>query len=580
MSLWFIKNSLEDARKLKDQTGLTLLESIILANRGIKTRQEAEDYFKGGLDLLNDPFLFNQMPICVDYIFNVLSSQGHIRVIGDYDQDGVSSTVILVKALRKLAEEMGFDPFLSVSYAIPDRVSDGYGINERLIDKAIEEACDLIITCDNGIGAFDALDYAYEKQVPVIVTDHHQILEKDGQEVIPKCEAFLNPHSKDSGYPFEDLCGAGVALKLIQALFVEAGKAKEEIRPYLAYAAMGTICDLVPLQKENRVIVAEGLRVMNENPDPGLKALLEANSWSGEVSSYTIGFIIGPCINASGRLMSASLGVELFLETDPEYIYSYAKELTRLNEERKTMTSKGVEEGLEKAGMIIKDGPVLAIYLEGVHESICGLIAGRIKEHFNRPSLVFTDAQSEDAMGLLKGSGRSIEAYNMFEKLNSHREDYVAFGGHAMACGMTIKKEDFQKLVDIWNKEADLSQEDFKKQIMLDAPLSIDKIGKRIMDFLDRMPPFGVENPKPVFGDKDLNIISMRLVGRNKNVLQIQLEKNGIKIQGVMFNVDEKIKDLEGKQNFTADICYQPEWNVYMERKNLQLIIKDIRFKL
>lgn len=579
MSLWFIKNSLEQAGKLKDLTGLTLLESIILANRGISSKEEAVDYFKGGIDLLNDPFLFKQMPICVDYIFNVLSSQGHIRVIGDYDQDGVSSTVILVKALRKLAEEMGFDPFLSVSYAIPDRVSDGYGINERLIDKAIEEGCDLLLTCDNGIAAFDALDHAYEKQIPVIVTDHHQILEKDGLEVIPKCEAFLNPHSKDSGYPFEDLCGAGVALKLVQALFAEAGKDKEEIKPYLAYAAMGTICDLVPLQKENRIIVSEGLKVMNTNPDPGLKALLEANSWDKEVSAYTIGFIIGPCINASGRLMSASLGVELFLEKDPEYISSYAKELTRLNEERKRMTSKGVEEGLEKAAMLIKDGPILAVYLEGVHESICGLIAGRIKEHFNRPSLVFTDAQSEDAKDLLKGSGRSIESYNMFDKLNAHRDDYVAFGGHAMACGMTIKKEDFKRLTEIWNREAGLTQEDFKKQIILDAPLPIDKIGKKIMDFLDRMPPFGVENTKPIFGDKDLNVISTRLVGRNKNVLQIQLEKNGTRLQGVMFNAEEKLSELENNGNIAADICYQPEWNVFMDRKNLQLIIKDIRFK-
>lgn len=597
MADWYIKNMRREAKALKEATGMSSLASILLANRGIRTFEEAKNYLDPQASGLHNPYDFVQMEAAVGAIMETLSVGQPIRIVGDYDQDGVAATTILVKGLRALAAEMGLDPYLSVSYAIPDRLTDGYGINKRLIDQAKEEGVGLIITCDNGIAAFDALDHAHALGIPVIITDHHQIPEELGEdgeviEKVPSCLAFLNPHSKNSGYPFPDLCGAGVAFKLIQAIYKELGEGMDRLRPLLAYASLGTICDLVPLQGENRILAKLGLEVLNEKPDPGISALLRHNSWDKEVDTYVVGFIIGPCINSSGRLMTARLGVELFLEEDTETIDAYAAELVALNNERKEMTRTGTERAMELVRSQGSLDDVLVLYLPDVHESLCGLIAGRIKEAFYRPTLVFTDAEEQgEGETLLKGSGRSIEAYDIYLALRAHHEDYVAFGGHAMACGMTIRKKDLDRLREIWNREADLSPEALRPKIALDASLPLPMIQAPVMRILDHMAPFGVNNPKPVFGAKNLSARQFRLVGKNKNVLQVRFEDKGTFVNAVLFQADEKLKELsdqapegtidgllEGKDLPLAfDICYQPGWNEFRGKKSLQIKLVDIR---
>lgn len=592
MNQWFIKNSYQKAMALQEKSQLSLFDCMLLANRGVEEAKEAEDFLSPRLEQLHDPFLFEDMALIVDAIFDCLDSSFPIRIIGDYDQDGVAATSILVSGIRILAKKMEKDPFQAVSYAIPNRVKDGYGINRRLVDQAIEEGVKLIITCDNGISAFDALEYAKKQGMAVIITDHHQFVMEEGKEIIPPCAGLLNPHHQSTAYPFHDLCGAGVAFKVIQALFQAFGLDEEELIPFIALACLGTICDLVPLNGENRVLVYYGLKSLNENPPAGIQKLLAFSSYHGEISTYTVGFMIGPCINASGRLMTARLGVELFLEDDPDLVETYARELVKLNNERKEMTREGEEIALQQIQNDPHRGHILALYLPTVHESLCGLIAGRMKDLFYLPTLVFTDAmENEGEEPLLKGSGRSIESYNMFEQLSRRRKEYVHFGGHAMACGMTIRKKDFEKLKSLWNEDENLTKEDLIPKILLDGNLGLSKITADRMDTIEKLKPFGMNNPRPLFGAKKVHVQKMRLVGAKKNVLQILVEEKGKKIQGVVFQPEHQLQLLEeflGKEKLeqflegaffplTIDICYSPEWNEYQGKKNLQIQIKDLR---
>ncbi len=589
---WFLRYRRDCIEALKNVGGLSPLECVLLGNRGLREAEEVARYLNPTLDDLLDPFLFRDMDAAVEAIVDCLSSGRSIRIVGDYDQDGVSATAILVRGIRSFAEQLGMDPYLSVSYAIPDRVEDGYGINRSIVDTALREEVGLIITCDNGIAAFDALSYAAEKQLPVIVTDHHQIVEKDGEEVLPEALAVLNPHSAASGYPFPDLCGAGVAYKLIEALAVAAGMDRHTFSGLLQYAALGTICDVVPLVGENRTIVSLGLEAINRTQDIGLLALLQENNWHKEVSVYTVGFVIGPCINASGRLFTARLGVELFLEEDAETAREYAKQLISFNEERKAMTREGVEQAIQQIrAQHMDQQDLILLYLPGIHESICGLIAGRIKEQFYRPTLVFTDAQTSEAgEALLKGSGRSIEAFDLFENLNRHREKYVAFGGHAMACGMSIRKADWETIRQCLQSETSLSEADKTPLLELDCALPISRLNFNVVKTLKRLAPFGSKNPSPLFGAKRCNVRALRLVGANRNVLQLRLEYEGSEVSCVLFDGEAKLemqrrespKAVEGllrgePAGLQIDIAYRPEENEFRGKRSLQLVLKDIR---
>lgn len=587
---WFIEQKRKTIKALMDTGEFSPLEAILLGNRGIATPKDANEYYHATMEDTPDPFLFQGMEIAVQYILECLESEIPIRICGDYDQDGVTATVILMRGIRHFARKLGLDADTAVSYAIPDRMEDGYGINRNMVDQAIRDGCGLIITCDNGIAAFDALEYAFEQQIPVIVTDHHQLRMENGEAQLPPAEAVLNPHYTGSGYPFADLCGAGVALKLIYAIAITLKDSSQEIRDLVQFAAMGTIGDVVPLQGENRIIVREGLRVLNERRNPGIDMLLRVQSWSRPVNVYAVGFLIGPCINASGRLVTARLAVELLLEEDESTLEQYARELCTLNHERQELTGSGVESALEN----LKDTKiphVIVEYLPEAHESVCGLIAGRIKDQFYRPTLIFTDAQDE-GKALLKGSGRSIPPYNMFEELNQYRDRYVAFGGHAMACGMTIAKADFDSIRTLLNQNPELENADWKPFLAMDTKLLFRHIDFRLMNILDRMQPFGSANQAPNFVTAGVNLRQLRLVGAKKNVLQLVAEQDGISFRGVLFQGDRKIQELQNMPEghlfslllqgreapISFDIAYRPEWNEFQGNQSIQLRVLDLRF--
>ena len=588
---WFMKNNRSAFEELGKNTTLPPLTRLLLANRGVVS-QEADSFLHPQAKDFYDPFLFSEMEVAVSYIWESLSSDTPIRIIGDYDQDGVAATAILVKGLRYLAEKEGKNPLTAVSYAIPDRIEDGYGINPSLVQQADEEGVGLIITVDNGVAAFSGLEEAFSRQIPVIVTDHHEPAIVEGKAKRPICEALINPKFPGESYPFPSLCGAGIALKLMQALAQYADIDLPIFEELLSFAALGTICDMMDLQGENRLIVTLGLKALNQTTNPGLQALLTANSWNRPVNAYTVGFIIGPCINSSGRLSTARLGVELFLENDPETVNAYARELYALNEERKAMTREGVDEAitaLEKRPL----PKVIVAVLPDVHESICGLIAGRVKDRFSRPTLILTPAQADQ--NLLKGSGRSVEAYDMFSSLNRHRDEYVAFGGHRMACGITIQEKKIDALRALWNKEAAFSDADCEPSIEVDAKLPFSGLHADAMQQISSLEPFGKGNPSPIFAALGVNVLHLRLVGKNRNVLQARLESHGVIMQAVAFSGEvllEKLKNtcpsdqkadlsaaLRGQDTgLRVDILYRPEWNEYNGRKSIQLKLADMRF--
>ena len=427
---WTIFN--KDYSQLKD---LNIDERIlkVLVNRDINTKEDIDMFLKPSLDKFYDPFLMKDMDIAVDIILEAIEENKHIHIVGDYDQDGNSSIVTLMKGLGIHTDRL--------TYTIPDRMSDGYGINNRIVEEAAEMGVDLIITCDNGISAHEAVEKAKELEMEIIVTDHHHVTLENEEQILPKADAVINPHRLDCPYPFKELCGAGVAFKLIQAINIVLGIDEEETNSLLEFTCMGTICDIVDLVDENRIIVVEGLRRLNISENLGVKHLCSESAWDKEITAYTIGFVLGPCINASGRLSTARLGVELFLEEDEGLVQSYASELVRLNKERKELTEEAYEIAYNKVqsqGLFNKQ--VITLVIEDIHESIVGIVAGRIKDDFYRPTIIFTQAGEE---GLLKGSGRSIEAYNMFEKIDEIRNLTVSFGGHTMAAGMSIKEEDY-----------------------------------------------------------------------------------------------------------------------------------------
>ncbi len=586
---WFLKNNRVKYDQLRQSTSLSPLTCLLLANRGISPEQAAS-FLEPSEEQLYSPFLFQEMENAVETLLLCLESETPIRIVGDYDQDGVASTAILMKGIRAAARIIGTDPQTAVSYAIPSRVDDGYGIQPSHVQEALQDEVGLLITVDNGIAAFEALEEAEMLQIPVIVTDHHEPVYEEGVFHRPPCDALINPHVQGETYPFEKLCGAAVAFKLIQALSLRLNQPIPEMDELLGFAALATICDMMDLEGENRAIVSLGLKALNESKNPGLQALLQELHWNQTIDSYTCGFLIGPCINSSGRLMTARLGVELFIDSSSENVTLYAQELVRLNNERKKMTMDGVEQALEQ----IRQKPLGSLiveYLPDVHESLCGLIAGRVKEEFHRPTLIFTDAHSEGE-ALLKGSGRSIEAYPMFESLNRHRDQYVAFGGHAMACGMTIRKKDFDSLRTLWNQESSLSASDFEPLLEADGQVAFERITKESMDQLALFEPFGKGNPQPLFAAKHCQLLMLRLVGANRNVLQAILMHGGVRRKAVAFRGDRLVESLMeqdpdekavrpllmGEQpTVYVDILYVPEWNVYQGRMTLQLKITDIR---
>lgn len=563
--------------------GIDPLCARVIRNRGAETIDEARDYLEGGMSLLHDPFLLPDMEKAVDGIFDAIDKGLKIRIVGDYDVDGVTSTYILVKGI----EAFGGD----VSYAIPHRLKDGYGINDDMVRDAASSGTGLIITCDNGIAAASQVALAYELGMKVIVTDHHQVpfTEEDGlkKEILPQCIAVVDPHREGSKYPYKGICGAMVAFKVIMALQSRrpSDKAGSFLDEAVQFAALGTACDVMDLCDENRIVVKEGLKKMASTENKGLKALMTANSLAGgKLSAYSLSFVIGPCINSTGRLESASESVDLLMSGDYDRCLKEAQEIRQLNDLRKNMTLTGVKKALEiMESDHMSDNKVLVIYLPDAHESIAGLVAGKIKERFNRPVLVVTKGEEG-----LKGSGRSIPAYNMFEKLSEVKDLFTKFGGHAMAAGFSLTEENLIPLSEKLNENSALTDEDLVKEVRFDACVPLDYITTGLIRDLEKMEPIGSANPGALFAWKDVEIRSASRMGKEGQYGRLTAVCNGKSFKLINFGdmqafdayIDAKYGPgsaenlYSGTKSVKMDICYEPGINEFKGNEYVDFKLK------
>lgn len=577
MANWFIYNKKSNYLENLKNKDITKLQALILANRDITNKETVEMFVDPNLEKLHDPFLLADMDKAVELIIETMKNGGEIRIFGDYDQDGIASVMTLLDGFLYFYDNLSYD--------IPHRVADGYGMSDGMVAKAIADGVSLIITCDNGITGFDQVDSLKKAGINVIVTDHHEIeTSTDGEwqaQKLPEANAVINPKRIDSSYPFKDLCGAGVCFKLIQALYQKIGGDFEYLASLLEYVAMGTVCDIVSLTDENRIFVIEGLKRLNYTEKIGIKAILDEMNWHKPIDEYTLGFIIGPTMNATGRLASAKLAIELLMEEDIDRIYEIAKELVSLNVERKKLT----EEGLDKCIEIIeknnyKDNDIIVVYEPSINESICGIVAGRIKEKYYRPTIVLTNSLKEN---IAKGSGRSIESFDIHKACYQYKDNLESFGGHKMACGLSIEVsriDDFRKFL---NDNSKMTQKDKEKVINIDTAISIDKLSLEFAESLNNLKPFGKDFEKPIFADKAVIIESIAMIGKNKNTLKLSLRKNDVIINAIKFNAIDTANYLANKfgKNITGnkiDIVYYPDINEFRGNRTLQLRLVDIRW--
>ena len=584
---WFIKNRKADYKTMSLKYGISELMSKLIINRDIFEDEIIKSYVTPEFNKLHNPREMKDLELAVNILKEKIITNKKIRIIGDYDVDGVISVYMLYTALKKCNA--------NVDYEIPDRIKDGYGINEKIIKEAKDDGVDTILTCDNGISAIDQIKYAKELGLTVIVTDHHDIpfVEDENNKKIflrSDADAILNPKQKDCNYKFKSLCGAGVAFKLIEVLYEEFNIDKEECYKLIEFLAIATVCDVVDLIDENRIFVKKGLEKINNTTNLGLGELIRENEIQDKtISVYHLGFIIGPCINASGRLDNAKKGLRLLLADEEDEAVHLAKELVKLNAERKDMTMKGVEDAIEIIeGTEIINDKVLVVYLPHIHESLAGIIAGRIRERYNAPTLILTNGEE-----FAKGSGRSIEEYNMFEKLLECKELLEKFGGHPMAAGLSIKEENIDKLREKLNENSMLKDEDLIKKIKIDCVLPLDQINLRLIEDLEKLEPFGKGNEKALFGIKDVNVIKAQILGKNRNVLKLKLKSNSDKIfDGIYFgdieefeqtvcdkyNSEELSKLYDGIFNdVKLDFVFYPNINEYNGNVSIQIVIQNYR---
>ncbi len=578
---WVIRTKRADFDALGRKFDINPVVARILVNRGLE-EAEFETFLHPELDKLHDPFLMEDMNQAVRIICHDIEEGHPIRIVSDYDVDGVMANYILYKGLRRIGAD--------VDYVIPHRVRDGYGINEEIIEKAVEDGIRTIVTCDNGIAANAALAKAKESGLTVVVTDHHQVpYITDGdnrQYILPPADVILNPKKKSCGYPFDDLCGAGVAYKLVEALFIKRDIPREEIYQFLEFVAIATICDVVSLTDENRIFVVFGLERLNHSENKGLRALIGSNALSDvTIDAYHVGFKLGPCINASGRLESAIASMELLLEEDTEKAIAKADAIYAVNEERKEMTIRGVE-AAEAYLQDAQEMKVFVIYLPDCHESLAGIIAGRIREKYHHPVLVLVDSDEE---GILKGSGRSIEEYHMFEALQKCSDLLLKFGGHAMAAGFSLNKEKLDAFTGQINETCELSEDAFIPKVRIDVPMPMSYITEELIEEIDALAPFGKGNEKPVFAQKELNVLSAKILGKDRNVVRVTLESSdGYTGEGIYFNAQEfsdNIIEWFGQEeydkmmhgwlnNVVLNIVYYPSVNEFNGNRSIQLQIK------
>lgn len=564
--IWMLQTKRADFDGIARQFGIDPVTARVIRNRGIEGRENIERYLYGDLDSLYSPWLLKDMRPAVDILKRKLREGQKIRIVGDYDIDGVCSTYILYQALKRLGG--------NVDYAIPDRIKDGYGINESMIQAAAKDGIDTILTCDNGISAFSQIQMAKEFRMTVIVTDHHEVPADGEQEILPPADAVIDPKQRNCSYPFPEICGAVVAYKLVQALYEEFGVSREEWLELLEFAAIATVGDVMKLQDENRMIVKYGLKKLGYTKNLGLRKLAEKTNLDlGSITAYHIGFVIGPCLNAGGRLQTAKLALSMLLAEDEETAEELAQELKDLNDMRKDMTEHWTAEAKVLADTQYRDDKVLVIFLPDCHESLAGIIAGRLREYCQKPAIVLT--RSEEAV---KGSGRSIESYHMFQKLSEVKDLMLKFGGHPMAAGLSLLEENIDEFRRELNERSGLTEEDFKAKIWIDVPMPIDYIKERLVEELKILEPFGQGNEKPLFAQKQVRIRSCRVIGKNKNVVKLVLEgKSGMPMDGILFT-DGIAFEEERAGRTVVDMIYYPEINEYNGNRNLQVVIRNYKF--
>ena len=568
MEKWMVYNKKADFQKIGSEFGIDPVIVRLIRNRDIQGMEEIRSYLYGTLAEIPSPWKMKDMECAVQILQKKITQKKKIRIIGDYDIDGVTATCILLKGLKRLGA--------NVDTYIPDRVKDGYGMHEQLIDKALEDGVDTILTCDNGIAAAAEIAYAKREGLTVIVTDHHDIPFQDTENgrvwIIPKADAVVNPKQNDCSYPNKNICGAVVAWKLIWALYERLGIDSDEIWDFLELAAIATVGDVMDLQGENRIIVKEGLKKLPSTSYEGLKALIRVNNLEGaEITAYHVGFVIGPCINASGRLDTAARSLELLLADNLEDAMKLADDLYALNQSRKAMTEQGKEQAIQSiAGNNLGADRVLVVYLPDCHESLAGIIAGRIREAYNKPVFVLT----KGADGV-KGSGRSIEAYSMYEELVKCSDLLTQFGGHPMAAGLSMEEKNVELFRRRLNDNCTLTEQDLIPKIMIDVPMPISYLSKKLTEQLKVLEPFGKGNSKPLFAQKNLRAVGIRVLGRNRNVAKMLLtDENGIKMDAVYFGEAQEFVDFVQAHD-TISVTYYPEINVFQGRENLQVVIKN-----
>ena len=564
--IWMLQTKRADFGAIAEHFGIDPVTARVIRNRGIEGMENIERYLYGNLDGLYSPWLLKDMKPAVEILKQKMAAGKRIRIVGDYDIDGVCSTYILYTALRRLGAE--------ADYAIPDRIKDGYGINESIIREAHEDGIDTILTCDNGISAFSQISLAKEFGMTVIVTDHHEVPLDGETEVIPPADAVVNPKQRACSYPFPEICGALVAYKLVEALYEEYGVSREEWLNMLEFAAIATVGDVMKLHDENRIIVKYGLRRMAETKNLGLKKLAEKNNLDlRAITAYHIGFVIGPCLNAGGRLQTAKLALSMLLADTEDEAEALAQELKNLNDTRKDMTEQWTAEAKLLADTRYRDDKVLVVFLPECHESLAGIIAGRLREYCQKPAIVLT--RGEEAV---KGSGRSIEAYHMFKKLSEVKELLLKFGGHPMAAGLSLLEENIEPFRKALNDNSGLTEEDFKAKVWIDVPMPIDYIKEKLVEELKILEPFGQGNEKPLFAQKWVRIRSCRVIGKNKNVVKMVLEGQGGRALDGMLFTDGLAFEEERNGRRMIDIVYYPEINEYNGSRNLQVVIRRYRF--
>lgn len=586
MERWVLLRKGADFEAIGKKYQISPRLACLIRNRDVIGEEAVDRYLNGTISDLYDGMLMKDMDKAIDILKEKILEDKKIRVIGDYDIDGVNATYILLEGLERLGADVDSD--------IPDRISDGYGLNRHLVERAYEAGVDTLITCDNGIAAADEIAYGKEMGMTVIVTDHHEVPfdEQDGEKRyrIPPADAVMDPKQPDCLYPFKGLCGAAVAYKLMEALWESMGKDSADLDDLIENVAIATIGDVMDLEDENRIFVKEGLQMLRRTKNPGLKALIECTGIDkNSLNSYHIGFVLGPCINASGRLDTAKRALELLRAGTQKEADILAGDLKALNDSRKDMTEEAVKQAEEQVETTtISKDKVLVVYLPDCHESLAGIVAGRIRENYYKPVFVLTDTEEG-----VKGSGRSIDGYHMYEELNKCKELLTKFGGHRLAAGLSLPKENVGKFREMLNEKCTLTEEEMKEKVTIDMEMPFGCVTEGLVKELELLEPFGKGNTKPVFAARDVTLLGARILGKNRNVLKLQVQDvNGCRIEAMLFHhADDflgKLEEQYGKTEVEAllkgrgrqiriSMTYYPDINEYMGKKTPQIVVTHYR---